>query len=247
MMTLNERTQHEIEHGRFLAQSGNPEKIWNWDSPAGRVRAKRRAELLREAAHLDQAQSVLEIGCGTGTFTALLARAGLHILAIDLSPDLLALAHQRGLPADQVTWAERRFEDGHFDHPFDAIFGSSVLHHLDIEASLPRLFALLKPKGWLAFAEPNLLNPQVWMERNIPAVRRRLGVSPDETAIVRWRLARQLKEAGFQAVSIRNVDWLHPATPPALIPAVSNLGLVLEKLPLIREFTGSVIIRAQRP
>jgi len=191
---------------------------------------------------------VLEVGCGTGLFTAMMAASGAHILAIDLSPDLLELAKkQRGLPPEQVEFRQARFEDGEIGGPFDAIVGSSVLHHLDMPSALPRMAELLKPGGRIAFAEPNLLNPQVWMERNIEAIRIRHGVSPDETAIVRWRLAKDLAELGFIDIRIRNVDWLHPGTPQPLIKLVYNVGLVLERIPLIREFTGSVLISAVRP
>ncbi len=99
----------------------------------------------------------------------------------------------------------------------------------------------------MAFAEPNLLNPIIWAERTLPGLREKRGVSPDETAILRWKLAKQLKAVGFAEILIRNTDWLHPATPQSLIPIVSQMGLVLERIPLIKEFTGSVLISAQKP
>jgi 2-polyprenyl-3-methyl-5-hydroxy-6-metoxy-1,4-benzoquinol methylase len=246
MTTLDERFQHEIEHGRLLVQSGNPERIWNWDSPAGKVRAARRGQLLIETAGLKHGMRTMEIGCGTGLFTELLATSGAFILAIDISPDLLALARSRKLPPEQVEFREMRFEDSDEIGIFDAIVGSSVLHHLDIALALPRMYTLLKPGGRIAFAEPNMLNPQVWAERHIPSIRRRNGVSEDETAIIRWQLSKNLRAIGFRNITIRNVDWLHPQTPQPLIRAVYNFGLVLEKIPVIKEFSGSVIICAQK-
>jgi len=56
------RTEHEIEHGRKLAQN-NPEFIWGWDTPAGILRAKRRAELIVSGARLCPGIKALEIGC----------------------------------------------------------------------------------------------------------------------------------------------------------------------------------------
>jgi 2-polyprenyl-3-methyl-5-hydroxy-6-metoxy-1,4-benzoquinol methylase len=247
MATLEERSQHEILHGQKLAGSGNPEDIWNWNSPAGRVRAARRGGLIADAAGLKPGMRVVEVGCGTGLFTEMFARSGAHILAVDISPDLLVYARARNLPADQVEFREARFEDCDVDGPFDAVIGSSVLHHLDMKAALKTIFGLLKPGGKMAFAEPNMLNPQVWAERNIPAVREHNGVSPDETAIVRWQMARDLAAIGFTDIHLRNIDWLHPATPKPLIPLVSRTGLIMEKIPLIREFTGSLLISAQRP
>ena len=93
-----------------------------------------------------------------------------------------------------------------------------------MDVALNRVLAPLVPGGRMAFAEPNYLNPQVWPERTIPAVRRMVGTSPDETAIVRWGMRRKLLSLGFQDVVVRNFDWLHPATPGFLIPAVSALG-----------------------
>ncbi|MDX1990925.1 MAG: class I SAM-dependent methyltransferase [bacterium] len=247
MTQLEQRGLHEIEHGKKLIESGNPELIWNWDTPAGRIRAQRRGQLLTKAAGLKPGMKVMEVGCGTGLFTEMMAKSGAHILAVDISPDLLDLARERGLPIDQVEFREMRFEDGAADGPFDAIVGSSVLHHLEMKTALRRMYELLKPGGVIAFAEPNMLNPQVWAERNIAAVRERNGASPDETAIVRWRLARDLRDLGFTEIHIRNTDWLHPATPESLIPVVWQVGLVLEGLPLIQEFTGSVLIRARKP
>lgn len=46
-------------------------------------------------------ETVLELGCGTGSLTRLLARRGYAVTALDLSPDMLAVAEQkcRGLNA----------------------------------------------------------------------------------------------------------------------------------------------------
>jgi len=35
------------------------------------------------------------------------------------------------------------------------------------------------------FAEPDMLNPQITLQKNIPALKRRLGDTPDETAFSR--------------------------------------------------------------
>ena len=133
------------------------------------------------------------------------------------------------------------------DGPFDAVIGSSVLHHLELPAALEKMFALLRPGGVLSFAEPNLLNPQVCAERNLRFLPCFRYVSPDETAFVRWTLARTLRTIGFHHVRIEPFDWLHPATPRPLIPVVRGLGWTLERLPLAREFAGSLCIRAVRP
>jgi SAM-dependent methyltransferase len=133
------------------------------------------------------------------------------------------------------------------DGPFDAVVGSSLLHHLAYASALICIYELLAPGGRLSFAEPNMLNPQIAVQKNVPLIKRLLGDSPDETAFVRWRLARLLQRIGFVEVRIIPFDWLHPATPRGLITAVSLVARVLEKLPLLREFSGSLHIVARRP
>jgi hypothetical protein len=119
-----------------------------------------------------------------------------------------------------------------------------VLHHLEVEQSLRRIRALLPSGGAMAFAEPNMLNPQIAIQKNIPAIKKRLGDSPDETAFIRWPLQRWLQQAGFQEVRITPFDFLHPRLPAALIARVEALGAILEKTPIICEIAGSLFIRA---
>jgi len=236
----------EIDHGKELSRS-DPELIWGWGSPAGKIRAARRAQLIAQGAFLRPGIRVLEIGCGTGLFTEMFAQSGANITAVDISPDLLRQAKERGLPKDRVNFVEKPFEECEVDGPFDAVIGSSVLHHLDLDISLVKIFTLLKPGGIMSFAEPNMLNPQILLQKNIPWLKRRLGDSPDETAFVRWFLGGTLAKHGFEDVEITPFDWLHPVTPEILIDVVSRIGSVLEKTPGIREFAGSLYIRCKRP
>jgi 2-polyprenyl-3-methyl-5-hydroxy-6-metoxy-1,4-benzoquinol methylase len=240
------RPHSEIEHGRKLSQHG-AELIWGWGTPAGKVRAMRRAELIAHGARLGPGVRALEIGCGTGLFTELFAETGAHITAVDISRDLLKEAWNRGLPKDRVVFVEKPFEECEVDGPFDAVIGSSILHHLDLGVSLPRMLGLLRPGGRVSFAEPNMLNPQILLQKNIPWLKERLGDSPDETAFVRFSLEKQLRACGFEGISIKPFDWLHPFTPRRFIHAVSAVGRLLEAAPLMREFAGSLSIRCRRP
>jgi 2-polyprenyl-3-methyl-5-hydroxy-6-metoxy-1,4-benzoquinol methylase len=247
-----DRVANEIAHWRTLA-SAEIEATWGWTTPAGQNRARRRAGLIINAARLMPGRTALEIGCGTGVFTEPFAATGARIVAVDLSPELLAKAAARGLP-QHVRLEQRRFESLELTDPavhawasagFDAIVGSSVLHHLDIPLAIETCKRLLAPGGRLVFAEPNLLNPQIWMERRFRSWFP--YVSHDETAIVRWTLRRELERSGFADVVITPFDWLHPATPPSLIKIVDAVGRSIERIPGVREFAGSVLISATWP
>ncbi len=234
----------EIEHGELIA--GKEEAVWHWASPAGRLRAERRAKLLVESAGVTADTDVLEIGCGTGLFTGVFAATGARVVAIDVSPPLLEKAMARDIDG-AVTFRLEDAEQMSFDdHIFDAVVGSSILHHLDVERTIGEMHRVLRADGRIAFAEPNMMNPQIVFERSTPAIRRWMGASPEETAFFRWNLARQLRHGGFDRVRIEPFDFLHPAVPRPLIPLVRGVGEVLEQLPLFREIAGSLIISARR-
>jgi len=105
---------------------------------------------------------------------------------------------------------------------------------------------LLKPGAPMVFAEPNMLNPQIMIQKNVPWIKKKLGDLPDEDAFFLWSFRRMLVDAGFCSITLRPFDWLHPSTPPMLIPTVCRLGVFLEKVPLVRHFAGSLLISAIR-
>lgn len=239
--TSDKRLHNEIEHGKYLIEHGAGE-TWNWESPAGKLRWKRRVDMLKEK--LEPGDRVLEPGCGTGYFTRELVDTGAQITAIDISPDLLEEA-RRGITSSNVIFKEDNayamsFESETFDH----IIGSSVLHHLDIKKALTEMYRVLKPGGAIALTEPNMMNPQIALQKNIPSLKRRLGDSPDETAFFRGQIRRLLKKAGFREIKVQPFDFLHPAIPKGFIPLISTIGMISEKIPLLRGIAGSLYIRA---
>jgi 2-polyprenyl-3-methyl-5-hydroxy-6-metoxy-1,4-benzoquinol methylase len=244
-MQHSKRAQNEISHGKKLTQIG-AESVWGWGTPAGEIRARRRAEWIAKEAMLKPGIRALEIGCGTGIFTTHFASTGADILAVDISEELLQKARACNLPPT-VKFKCTPFENLSVDQPFDAIIGSSVLHHLEVESSLSRAYDLLRPGGMICFSEPNMLNPQIMLQKNIPWIKELLGDSPDETAFFRWQMASLLQESGFIEVQVTPIEWLHPLTHPKMIPTMQKIGMILEKIPLIKEFAGSLHIRAKRP
>lgn len=238
------RVQHEIKHGAMLA-AVDTEKAWGWGTPAGRIRAGRRAELIAETAELKPGKRVLEVGCGTGLFTELFSQTGAEILAVDISTELISKAKERNLPGDRVVFREARFEDCDVDGPFDAVIGSSVLHHLEIDQALRKIYRLLKPGGFMSFAEPNARNPQVYAMFRFRFLFK--YISPDEMPIRKGEICRKLLAAGFRDVAADPFDWLHPATPEWMISTISDIGNRLEKLPIVGEFAGSLLIRGRKP
>ena len=124
------------------------------DAPLGRIRATVRAgrERMRTTL-LDwlpddlRGSRLLDAGCGTGALAVAAARRGAEVLAIDLSPTLVALARER-LPADlgpgRIDLRSGDMLDpalGHFDH----VVAMDSLIHYDA-ADAVRVLAALAPR-----------------------------------------------------------------------------------------------------
>ena len=242
-MTSDSRLVREIEHSQVILKRG--ERIWNWSSPAGRIRLEKRCRLFRSLLKGNQ-NNVLEIGCGTGLFTECIAHTDNQIYAIDISKDLLDKARKR-VPSNVIFKVDNAHCSDFENACFDYILGSSILHHLEVGPALKEIFRLLKPGGEFLFTEPNMLNPQIALQKNIPFIRKLAGDSPDETAFIRWSIRKRIKRLGFINVQVKPFDFLHPAIPSLLISVIKPISTWLEFLPLIREIAGSLIITAKKP
>jgi hypothetical protein len=62
-MNINsDRLTNEIRHGKKIA--ANAAGIWGWGSPAGKIRADRRASYFVRLGNITAGKKILEIGCG---------------------------------------------------------------------------------------------------------------------------------------------------------------------------------------
>ena len=237
------RIENEIKHGSVIAE--HAADIWGWGSPSGKVRAQRRAQLIIHYGMIASGMDVLDIGCGTGIFSRYFAEAGARVTSIDISPDLIEQAKKEtALPIKYLLG-----DAEHLPFPnasFDVVVGSSIVHHLDPQAALNEVHRVLRPDGRCAFAEPNMMNPQIAIQKNIPFIKKMLGDSPDERAFFRWQIAGLLRRTGFQQITVFPYDFLHPLVPKPFIGTVSAIGKVLEHVPLVKEIAGSLIISAHK-
>ena len=109
------------------------------------------------------------------------------------------------------------------------------------------MLRFLKPGGRFVFAEPNMLNPQIWLERKVGILRSLAGASPDETAFVRWRIKKKLTKAGYVNVTVKPHEFLHPRIPKGLIRLFQSVSEAAEGFWPINEIAGSLLIRAEKP
>jgi SAM-dependent methyltransferase len=239
---MKTRSEREREHFNQLADELG--SVW-WGSvtKAGQLRIDERGELATRYGNLETGKNILEPGAGNGEFTIRLAKSGASVVGIEISPKQVAIADNKLSHFPNVKVIEGDVTQLPFeDQSFDAVVGNAVLHHFELAQTLPELYRILKPGGHFFFTEPNMMNPQIAIEKNIGFIGKRLQNSSDETAFFRWRIAQRLRREGFQHVKVTPFDFLHPGIPDDWIPAFHRLSHLLSDLPIIKEIGGSLKI-----
>jgi len=245
MKDVQKRLENERAHAAYLL-SNKAGEIWGWETPAGRVRAARRLKYFIELGRLGPGKKVLEVGCGTGIFTRGLVATKAQITSIDIAPALVDYAKKHTSVKNVSFEVQDAMNTSYENESFDVVIGCSILHHLEPELALCEFFRLLKKGGRIVFSEPNMLNPQIALQKNIPAIKRWVGDSPDETAFFSWQVKRLFKKHGFSSVMVQPFDFLHPATPKPFIGVVKTMGELFEHVPLVKNIAGSLIMCAQK-
>jgi len=178
---------------------------------------------------LDRARHVVDVGCGPGNSTELLAArfAGADILGLDNSPAMLEAARQRlpalrFEPADAATWIP--------DPQTDLVFANATYQWVpDHFAQLPRVLAALPPGAVLAVQMPDNVETTTHrlmreVARNGPWAERLAGAA---------RLPLPPPSAYYQALrphaarlDIWHTIYNHPlAGAPAIVEFVRSTGL----------------------
>jgi len=94
---------------------------------------------------------VLEIGSGTGQATKPLAERAFQITAIELGPNLAAVARRKLARFPNVTIVEGAFEDWPLPpEPFDAVVSATAFHWLDPSVRVSRTADAMRLGGVLA-------------------------------------------------------------------------------------------------
>jgi SAM-dependent methyltransferase len=199
------------------------------------------AALERELATLRPGDRALEYGCGIASRAFDLAARGVLVSGIDISPVAIEASEEeaarRGIGGLdlRVMDAERLELE---DRSFDMVFGSGILHHLDLDRAFPEIARVLRPDGRAVFIEPLGHNPAINLYRRLtPAMR-----TVDEHPL----LARDLAEAGRWFGRV-DVEWFHLATMAAVpLRSTSAFPRVLTRLERVDEAVFARVPAARR-
>ncbi len=154
--------------------------------------------------HVAAGEHVLDVGCGEGWFASELARAGVHVVGIDVAEEPLRRARERDPDLDL-----RLMEaDGPWpmeDASLDAVWAGETIEHVaDTVAWLSELRRVLRPGGRLLLSTPDHGRLRVlWLALSRRAFEAHFDPRADHLRFyTRGSLTRLLGELGFQEVSV---------------------------------------------
>ncbi|MGL4421467.1 MAG: class I SAM-dependent methyltransferase [Gemmataceae bacterium] len=135
-------------------------------------------------------KQLLDLGCGHGMASVVLARRGATVTACDLSAEYVREAITRAAANTvSITGAITPAENLPFPaKSFDAIWGHAILHHLDLPVAAAELRRVLRPGGVAVFCEPWGGNQLLeWTRAGLPYTGKHRTV--DEQPLTHERLA----------------------------------------------------------
>ena len=113
---------------------------------------------------------VLDYGCGVGSITEKIAQLNpVKLVGIDISEVSIDKANENAKNLNlQIEYSVDNCESLKLkDKTFDLVFGSGILHHLDIKKAISEISRVLKNDGEMVFLEPLGTNPLINFYRKL--------------------------------------------------------------------------------
>jgi SAM-dependent methyltransferase len=142
---------------------------------------------------LEPSDEAVEIGCGVGRLTRVIAARAARVTALDVSPEMIALARRHNGHLENVTWVEGDGTSlaGIADASATACVSHVVFQHIPdprvTYGYVREMGRVLRPGGWSAFQVSN--DPAVHRQAPplVRSVKALVGRSPRGTRHRNWR------------------------------------------------------------
>jgi dolichol-phosphate mannosyltransferase len=237
-----------IESNLATMEKGR-EAYWLKYESTAPTKLRWRAVTVRHCFHVLPGETILELGAGSGLWTAHLSNvlsSRNPILGAVFNADFLELANQKKIANAKFILVKDLLQDLP-EAKFDYVIGNSILCHNLYPQNLLAIYRLLKAGGQILFFEANYWNPQVFAKNSVRALRDASGQPACQIGMRKFRLMQMASHQGFTHVDIIPYDIIHPRTPRSLIPFIQSKAYVFEQTPLIRELCGTLYIWAKKP
>jgi len=253
------RLERERIHFNRMAQRAAANSLWMPEENIDRYRTPPSTTPfpLEFAFHLMgplENKTVLDLGCGNGLNTVILAALGARVISVDISDESLRLTEERA----KVNKVNRSVTLVHSDAagiPIDAestdlVLCAAILHHVDCVATAKQIRRVLKPGGRAVFMEP-LLGPALFgaIKRLLPKSE---GVTDDERPLTHEQVADVSRSVGLHGrsrifgLTMRGVSRLGIASWPVIKKSHQLDAWILRQFPVFDSLGSPIVWEATR-
>jgi len=198
-----------------------------------------------------QSKDVLDYGCGIGNVAEKVINfKPKKLVAIDVSGEAIKKAKSETKSKEnKIDYRVENCENSNLtSDAFDIIYGSGILHHLNLNKSLKELSRILKKGGIILFAEPMATNPIINIYRKFTPKAR----SVDEHPLVFQDI--RLIESMFKNVEVKYYGFLTLIFFPfykspensKLFRFISGIDRMILKTKYLRFLAWSVLVKAEK-
>lgn len=228
----------------------DPAHVWRLvegDRPALAYFRRRKVETALALGGFSPGSAILEVGCGTGDYSLLLARIDYRMTGVDLSSKSIEAARTKASilgvsdVAFMVSDAEALSEVP--ENSVDGVVSFSTLRYVpDLKQALLAIRRVLKPKGVAVLDFPNRFCPWFGLLKTHFGVERHIHDHHYSTR----EIVRLMRDAGFADVGARRILFTTYVLPTSLLPVFRAIGWVGERIPGINETAGIIMARGRK-
>jgi SAM-dependent methyltransferase len=186
---------------------------------------------------------IIDLGCGSGAFTAPLRERGYIASGLDIASELISIA-KRKFP--DIEFVQGDVESISFPSgTFDGALLSGVVHHFPtLDKFISEVHRVLKPGGKFMAFDPNRLNPFMYLYRDPSSpFYSSVGVTKNERPIIPWNAAAEFRRYGFSVsteyLGALPYSYVASSTARYILPVYNVLDRLIswpDALKMIRPF-----------
>jgi SAM-dependent methyltransferase len=233
-----------------LEAVSDPEQVWRLVEGARPALAYFRRRKITTALALGRfprGSTILELGCGTGDFTLLLARMGYRMIGADLSSTSIQAAKGKAaiLSMSSVSFIQADAEvlSEIADSSVDGVVSFSALRYVpDVPRALLAVFRVLKAGGVAVVDFPNRFCPWFRLLKTHFGVERHIHDHHYSTGEV----VARMRNAGFHEVTVRRILFTPYVLPAPLLPVFRAVDRVAERVPILNKTAGIILAKGRR-
>ena len=190
---------------------------------------------------------IIDLGCGTGSFTRKLLPLNSEIYGCDISPKSIERARNF---YPEIKFSVQDIEHLSFNENFfDVVIFSGVLHHFEnLEKPIMEARRILKKDGLIFSFDPNFFNPFFWIYRRKKSFfYSKEGVTDNEEPLTKKKIRNAFLLCKFNKINVYGIsnmsfEYIENKKLSKILPIYNFIDYLLSLVPYLRNLIGSFLI-----